>query len=344
MLAAVVLAVLAGAVGGRSHLPVMNHVVDGGGGGDHVVHYPLLPHPQHQLMTEPSLSSFLTDSDAPVCPDDCRCEEQSSVDSATLETATRATAECWNVVSLPDLLAQFSQTKSQIAALSITYCEGRTWLDAASVDNTTVRIEQSRPLPPLRADIVDLTLSGCPLDAAAENNNWLGRLSLMPQLVGLRHLRITDSGLAMVQLDAVDRRLANLESLDLSDNRLTEVVVGGSSSFDHQQLPQLRDLNLAGNSLAAIELGALVRQFPGLQRLNLSANSLQEVSSSSSGRTAVSQLQQLDLSRNPRLELVCNAVLFMLPNLGMTAAALNFFKTPLWRRRINQSMTTRCSS
>jgi Leucine-rich repeat (LRR) protein len=122
---------------------------------------------------------------------------------------------------------------------------------------------------------------------------------------------------------ALSQRVARLESLNLSGNQLTEVLFVGDGSSEQARL---RSLSLADNRLTAFALSAAVRHFPSLQRLNLSANSLTDISAavgekpSADDATAagagVAQLSQLDLSRNPQLELVCNAVLFLLPNLG----------------------------
>lgn len=299
-------------------------------GGDHVTNhedYSLLPHPQRQVMS----ASGSNNSSRP-CPNDCRCDEYSPK-SGGGGTGKMIAAECWNVVSLPDLLDELG---ARVAALTVTYCESRHWLDSFAASSSPVEhnstaaaasSEQSRrhSVPPPRLamlSLVELTLSGCPLDGSRGLLNQLGALL---QLAGLKSLRISDSAIgANASLDLANMGrswLASLESLDLAGNQLTEISVGSPLDDHHYLHKHLSQLNLSDNQLTAVDVPALVRLFPNLQRLNLSANSLQDVSSGSPERATAaaassSQLRYLDLSRNPMLELVCNAVLSVLSNLG----------------------------
>ena len=310
----------------RHHnLPVMNHLVSDDdyyyvpGGGEEDQRPPLLPHPQRQVMTE---STLLSDShyqrhQQQRCPEECRCDEQ------IVGAATVHVAECWNVASLPALLLELGGHRPAITTLSITYCDGQQWLD---VSNGTTFKNRRGSVAQMAPSLVDLTLAGCPLDDDV-GGSWLGSLMLLPQLAVLSYLRLADSSLAVVKLDAL--KLASLERLDLADNRLTEVIVVDRDAAPEKR-PKLRQVNFAGNKLTTLDLGALVRQFPDLEQLNVSANSLESISGSSSSGTAaigVSQLRQLDLSRNPKLELVCNAALSMVPNLGNKSGLLMKYGT-----------------
>jgi hypothetical protein len=324
----VVVAIIA-TVGGRhgGSLAVMNHVVESRD--TEQQHHVLLPQPERQYMASATAAALLDNNadsslhkQAQRCPDECRCEN----DDGGLESVVGV--ECWNVGSLPDLLADFGAHWPSLTSLSITYCDGRQWLESKTTDGanstTANKYHRRRSQPtPLLPSLVELTLAGCPVDDDVESSSsrsWLDRLLSLPQLAALRRVRAADNNLGTLLLS---QRVASLESLDLASNRLAEVqFVGGEwPNNDEEQLARLTSLNLADNRLTAFALAGLVRRFPSLQRLNLSANSLQDISSSDDVITTagggVSQLSQLDLSRNPQLELVCNALLFRLPNLGM---------------------------
>lgn len=269
------------------------------------------PRPE-MLASASSLSSLVTiDDDNGLCPDDCICDRNNNAAAG----GAIVSADCQNVADLEDLLSQFGVS---LAALAVNSCQGDSWLDSSSNSNDTTAAIVARgralSLPP-RSSLVNFSLNSCALPEA-DVSRLLDRL-MAPQL---KSLKISKSGLARLDLALVGRRLGGLEKLDLSDNSLEEVnLVEQAEEKQQQQLKhtRLRHLNLAGNMLATFNLGQLVALFPGLERLNLSGNSLRELTADGSSSTAAQglALRILDLSRNAQLDLLCNRVLFALPNL-----------------------------
>jgi hypothetical protein len=277
-----------------SHLTVMNHVIIDGDLG--VVH-PSLPRPEQFIAAANSLENKEDRNILPgrtfICPDNCRCENDDT------------SAVCGDVTDLSQLLDQFSN--SGLTSLTVSSCnEGTSWIDSNRND-TKVGL-RTHP------SLIHLSITACQLMEAGDVGLLLDRLGVPAQL---KSLKISRSGLAQIDLGLLAQRVGSLESLILTDNNLAEILIrkDDGGAVENPQT-HLRDLNLAGNDLTAFNLEQVVGQFPALERLNLSSNRLEEMSAALSGARQGRALRTLDLSRNSRLELVCNRVLHAVPNLG----------------------------
>ncbi|XP_033755922.1 uncharacterized protein LOC117338662 [Pecten maximus] len=83
--------------------------------------------------------------------------------------------------------------------------------------------------------------------------------------------KTTEIDLSSNQLDSLNitdlSRFKNLRKLDLSDNKITEVV----STYTGARIPTVREINLSSNDIASIEPKALL-SFPNLRNLIMSGN------------------------------------------------------------------------
>jgi hypothetical protein len=276
-----------------SHLTVMNHVIIDGELGVH----PSLPRPEQFIAAANSLENRedrnLLAGRTFICPDNCRCENDDT------------SAVCGDVTDLSQLLDQFSNFG--LTSLTVSSCnEGTSWID--SNRNDTKGGLRTHP------SLIHLSVTACQLMDAADVGLLLDRLGVPAQL---KSLEISRSGLVQIDLGLLAQRVGSLESLILTDNNLAEILIrkDEEGAVENPQT-HLRELNLAGNDLTAFNLEQVVGQFPALERLNLSSNRLEEMSAALSGAQQGRALRTLDLSRNARLELVCNRVLHAVPNLG----------------------------
>jgi hypothetical protein len=104
----------------------------------------------------------------------------------------------------------------------------------------------------------------------------LSFLKPRPYLRGCTEAKLQDINLCLLQLGDLMEYCLQLTSLDVSNNKITDIMLAPRRTSHNKNLPNyLENLNVSHNKLAHVNLDNLFKKCPELQEIDLSYNDLQ---------------------------------------------------------------------